>query len=168
MRVTASLMCAMLLLTLCGCDGTNPRVATALNQGAAVGSGLPWNPMQGKVITSWIDPKTQTMATLFGNDAAVQYARSGAGSSYPDGSVLSAVTWTQKEDARWFGGKIPESVKSVEFVTVHGGSASPMYAYERYEGSPLKRVSAEQSTEQRSAQGSRAEYLLAQHVALMP
>jgi len=161
-------MSVVLLLTLCGCDGTNPRVATALNQGAAVGSGLPWNPMQGKVITSWIDPKTQTMATLFGNDAAVQYARSGAGSRYPDGSVLSAVTWTQKEDARWFGGKIPESVKSVEFVTVHGGSASPMYAYERYEGSPLKRVSAEQSTEQRSAQGSRAEYLLAQHVALMP
>src|SRR5258708_7564010 len=78
-----------------------------------------------------------TMSTLYGNDVAVRYARTSAERMYPAGSVLSVVTWNQQEDPRWFGAKIPQKVGSVEFVAVTGPGA---YSYQRYEGSPLKKV----------------------------
>ncbi len=70
-----------------------------------------------------------------------------------------------QEDPRRFGGNIPAAPKSVEFVTV--GSASdntPNYAYQSYEGTPLKKV----STQQGLAPGSRTAYLLDQRVSVMP
>jgi len=149
-----------LLLAAAGCSKENPRVATAPNQQAALGM-LPMDPLQGKVITSWIDRRNSTMSTLFGNDLAVQYARSGARNDYPAGSVLSLVTWQQQEDARWFGGTIPAAPKSVEFVTVQSG---PSYAYQRYEGSPLKRVELEVVTNQ----DSRVFQFLSQRAAVLP
>ncbi len=101
------LLCAALTLSLAGCSrNINPRVTTRLNQDAAI-NGLPSNPMQGKVITSWINKQDATMSTMFGNEAAVEYARTNAASQYPVGATLSVVTWDQQEDARWFGGSIP-------------------------------------------------------------
>jgi hypothetical protein len=99
------------------------------------------------------------MSTLYGNDVAVQYARANAEKMYPAGSVLSVVTWSEQEDPRWFGAKIPQKVGSVEFVTVTGPGA---YSYQRYEGSPLKRVAMDATTNER------ADYLLAQRAAVMP
>ena len=61
------------------------------------------------------------MSTLYGNDVAVRYARMNPQQDYPAGSVLSLVTWVQREDGHWFGAKIPGPVKSVEFVTVTAG-----------------------------------------------
>jgi hypothetical protein len=135
---TSYLLSAMLTLGLGGClDKTNPRVETRLNEDAALVGDLPSNPLQGRVITSWIDKVESTMSTLYGNDVAVKYARSNAQAQYPAGSVLSVVTWNQQEDGRWIGGKIPARTKSVEFVVVGNNGA---YSYQRYEGSPLKRV----------------------------
>jgi hypothetical protein len=128
------------VMGLIGCsDQVNPRVATRLNLDASLTGDLPSNPFQGRVITSWIDKQDSTTSTMFGNDVAVQYARTSSAMQYPAGAVLSVVTWGQQEDPRWFGGKIPEKPKVVEFVTV---SSPGSYSYERYEGSPLKKVAS--------------------------
>jgi hypothetical protein len=156
---------ALLSLSIMGCTGENPRVVTKVNEGAALTGELPANPLQGKVITSWIDKKNATMSTLFGNDVAVQYARSNPQHDYPAGSALSVVTWSQQEDPRWFGGNIPQAPKSVEFVTV---GVTPdqhrTYSYLDYEGSPLKKISAQDGP----TPSDRAAYLLAQRAAVMP
>jgi hypothetical protein len=101
------------------------------------------------------------MSTLFGNEVAVQYARTNAGTTYPVGAVLSVVTWGQQEDPRWFGGNIPQRAKAVEFVTVTGPGA---FTYQRYEGSPLKKVASVEGSDPKD----RAAYLLAQRAAVMP
>lgn len=162
---TISLLGAVLLLGAAGCTQTNPRVATRLNDEASLTGDLPVNPLQWKVITSAIDHRNATMYTVFGNDQAVQYARTHAQQDYPSGAVISLVTWTQQEDPRWFGGQIPKAPKSVEFVTISTGpDQKPDYKYEDYEGTPLKKTSANESP---SPQG-RAEYLLNQRAAVMP
>jgi hypothetical protein len=99
------------------------------------------------------------MSTMYGNDVAVEYARTNTAKAYPAGSVLSVVTWDQQEDARWFGGKIPQRVQSVEFVAVTGPG---VYTYQRYEGSPLKKVQDE------TAPNDRAANVLSQRAAVMP
>jgi hypothetical protein len=156
------LLGALVSVGLGGCsDKTNPRVVTRLNQDAALVGALPSNPLRGKVITSWVDKKDSTMSTLFGNDVAWQHARTNAEMTYPAGSVLSVVTWGEQEDPRWFGGNIPQGAKSVEFVTV----TSPVtYSYQRYEGSPLKKVASVEGNDPKE----RAAYLLAQRAAVMP
>ena len=161
MRVTAiCLLGAALSTGVVGCsDKTNPRVATRLNDEAALMGELPSNPLRGKVITSWVNKKDATMSTMIGNDVAVQYARTSAEMRYPAGSVLSVVTWSQQEDPRWFGGNIPQKTTAVEFVRVTGPGA---YSYERYEGSPLKKVASGEEPK------SRAAFLLAQRAAVMP
>jgi len=157
-RVICVLGCA-LMVGLSGCWGpTNPRVVTRLNTDAALVGELPSNPLQGKVITSWVNKQDATMSTMFGNDVAVRYARTNAEMQYPAGSVLSVVTWSEQEDPRWFGGNIQKSTKAVEFVTVTGPGA---YSYQRYEGSPLKKVASVEGAD-------RAAYLVAQRAAVMP
>jgi len=60
---------------------------------------------------------------------------------------------------------IPKAPKSVEFVTVNtGADQKPSYRYEEYEGTPLKKVSAEDHP---TPEG-RAAYVLAQRAAVMP
>lgn len=156
------LLGTVLAVGLAGCsEKTNPRVVTRLNTDASLVGELPSNSLQGKVITSWVDKKDAMMSTMFGNDVAVQYARTNAERMYPAGAVLSVVTWSQQEDPRWFGGNIPKSTKSVEFVTVTGPGA---YSYERYEGAPLKKVASLAGNDPKD----RATFLLAQRAAVMP
>jgi hypothetical protein len=160
-----SVFAAVLLLGIFGCSTENSRVVTRLNEDAALTGDLPVNPLKWRVITSAIDHRSGTMYTVFGNDQAVDYARTHTEQSYPVGTVLSLVTWNQQDDPRWFGGRIPKTPKAVEFVTVQpGANQQPAYLYEDYEGAPLKKVSGEQQTE---PQG-RAAYLLAQRAAVMP
>ena len=75
------------------------------------------------------------MSTLYGNDLAVESARAGR-DLYADGSVLSLVTWTQREDPHWFGARIPGKVQSVEFETI--GKDSTKSGYQRFEGPDLR------------------------------
>ena len=156
------LLSALLAAGLVACsDKTNPRVLTRLNDEAALVGELPSNPLRGRVITSWVNKHDATMSTMFGNDVAVQYARTNAEMQYPAGAVLSVVTWSQQEDPRWFGGRIPQKTTAVEFVTVTGPGA---YSYERYEGSSLKKVTSGEGADPKE----RAAYLLAQRAAVMP
>jgi hypothetical protein len=78
----------------------------------------------GNVITSFADPRMGTMSTLYGNDAAIKSARSGL--AYPAGSVITLVTWSQRQDPHWFGGRIPDSLKSIERLSYPTGGM-PLY-----------------------------------------
>jgi hypothetical protein len=156
-------------LSILGCSSGEPTVSAEINDSASlsgdISRALAANPLQWKVITSEINQQDGTMSTLYGNEVAVEYARANAQHAYPNGSVLSLVTWTQREDSRWFGAKIPDQVRSVEFVTVGAGPGGrPSYAYQRYEGGPLQRSSAQQGP----IPNERAAYLLSQRAAVMP
>jgi hypothetical protein len=161
---TNPLLALGVLLVVTGCSQQNPRVVTKFNQEASLQGSLPANPLTWKVITSTIDRPGASMSTLFGNDVAVQYARDNASHDYPAGSVLSLVTWKQQEDPRWFGGNIPAAPQSVEFVFVSAADRTMNYAYQEFEGSPLKKIStlATHSPEGRTA------YLLSLRAAVMP
>jgi hypothetical protein len=160
-RKDVCLVGAVLVLGLVGCsEKANPRVE-ALNQDAALVGDLPLNPLKDKVITSWIDKKTATMSTLFGNDIAVKSARTSPETRYPTGAVLSVVTSAQQEGLR---GNNPKPTKAVEFVTVTGPDA---FTYSRYEGSPLKKVEFT-NFDSLDASVQRGAYLLRQRAAGMP
>lgn len=136
-----------------------------VNQSAALTAGLPANPLQWRVITSALNRQDSSMSTLFGNDTAVDYARSNPEHNYPSGSVLSLVTWSQQEDPHWFGARIPAMPKSVEFVTVSlDVDHRPAYSYQDFEGSPLKKIADEDGP----MPNQRAAYVLAQRAAVMP
>jgi hypothetical protein len=123
------------------------------------------NPLPWRIITSMADKTSSTMSTLYGNDLAVDYARAHSDRDYPDGSVLALVTWTQQDDPRWFGARIPDRVSSVEFLTVGAlPDGHTTYSYQEYAGTPLKQASAEQT----AAPSGRARFLLAQRAAVLP
>ena len=153
------------LVGLLGCTTQNPRTITKIDLDACVNGDLPWRPQDGGVIALWVDEKHATMSTLYGNDLAVEVARSADHAVYPAGAAIALVTWKQKEDLRWFGASVPAGVQSAEFVTVTTTSAhQSAYLYKRFSGNPLRQS---QSEEISSPQG-RVEYLLSQPAAIMP
>jgi hypothetical protein len=165
MRKGNYLFAAILALCLSGCAGDQPKISATFNESAALTGDLPANPLQWQVITATSSQAESSMATLYGNDVAVHYARTNAQHSYPPNSALALVTWTQQDDPRYFGGRIPGQAKSVEFVFVKaGGGGVPQYSYQQYEGTPLKRSSAQDGP----TPNDRAAYLLSQRAAVMP
>jgi hypothetical protein len=119
------------------------------DQAAALPDSIAAHPLTGKVITTFVNLRDETMSTLYGNDIAVKSARSH--STYPPGSTLALVTWSRRDDPHWFGGRIPNSIRSVEILTF-GPAATPSTAgapapaaapaYDRYEGAPLAKKQA--------------------------
>jgi hypothetical protein len=155
----------VLVLGVLGCGGEKPKAFASLNQTASLMGDLPANPLAWRVITSSANRNDSTMSTLYGNDVAMQYARTHSDRKYPNGSALSLVTWTQQEDSRWFGAKIPATVKSVEFVLVSSAAdGRPSYSYQKFTGTPLKKSSAEEYR----VPAERAAELLSQRGAVMP
>jgi hypothetical protein len=72
------------------------------------------------------------MATLYGNDAALQAFehRDPSGTrppEYPSGAVLALVTWAQRDDPHWFGGRILDTPLKVEFVQTSSGNGTDAY-----------------------------------------
>jgi hypothetical protein len=155
---------AVLALSSGSCRG--PQAVTAsINDAAGINGQLPRNPLGWNVITTSIDRSSSTISTLYGNNIAVQYARSNSQHDYPVGSVLSLVTWKEQEDPRWFGARIPGPVKSVEFVSISGVPAnqtSPLY--ERYEGSPL----AKTPTADADFNHARVTYVMSLRASVLP
>jgi hypothetical protein len=146
------------------CSSETPNVTATFNQNASLSGTLPANPLRWKIITSVLNTKDSTMSTLYGNEAAVQYARTHAEHDYPNGSTLALVTWAQTDDPRWFGAKIPSQVKSVEFVSVRSAGDGTSYAYLKYDGSPLKMETLQEGLKP----DERAEFLLSLRAAVMP
>lgn len=69
-------------------------------------------------LTTSADKVAKTVSVLYGDDAAVAYARSHGDAGYPVGAGLALVTWNSEEDPNWFGARIPATVRSVERMTV--------------------------------------------------
>jgi hypothetical protein len=155
---------------LSGCpsnDRVAPIVATVnetASLSAAQSSALPANPLKWRVITASIDPQNSTMSTLYGNDIAIRYARSNTKHDYPPGSQVALVTWTRRDDPRYFGAKIPDHLKSVEFVTVTELPGETNFAYEKYEGAPLAKTASDEAAEPSPS----AQALLNQRAAVLP
>jgi hypothetical protein len=102
------------------------------NAAAALPARLPYQPLGWGAITMYVDPKTHTTATLYGNDAAMTAVHAhGAGRTegpaYPAGAVLALLTWAQRDDPHWFGARIPDRPQAVEFVQVTGGGQQASY-----------------------------------------
>jgi Cytochrome P460/Haem-binding domain len=96
------------------------------NRAATLPTALPYQPLDWNPITMYVDAKTHTTATLFGNEAAFRSAQRRGDAivgestppNYPAGAVLALVTWGQRDDPHWFGAGIPDTPQSVEFVQV--------------------------------------------------
>lgn len=107
-----------------------------VNNAAAVANAtnLPHQPLPWGAITMYVDPKNHTMATLYGDDAAMDAVEAHRDApAYPAGAVLALVTWTQRDDPHWFGARIPDRPLSVEFVEA-GGQPH----YRRFSGTALE------------------------------
>jgi hypothetical protein len=107
------------------------------NAAASLPSSLPWQPLGWRPITMCVDPKAHTTATLYGNDTAMQVLERGGATvlAYSSGSVLALVTWAQRDDPHWFGGRIPDTPQRVEFVQKAVGRGTD--GYRVFEGSAL-------------------------------
>jgi len=115
-------------------------------------------PLRSRFITSFVDTRTHTMSTLYGNDTAVSCARSGV--PYKPGSMLTLVNWTQREDPHWFGGRIPQHIASAEVTLLSSGGE---WSYRCYEGPGLIRKDAPAGS---SAQ--RVQYITAKKASVVP
>lgn len=128
-RVALLLGCLM----LGGCRHKHPSASDLFNDNAGLKGALPYPVLQWPVLTTSVDRAGFATATLFGNDAAVAAARSGA-ATYPAGAVLGLVTWGERDDPHWFGARIPNAPVSVEFVDF---SAGVVPVYRHFAGEPL-------------------------------
>jgi Haem-binding domain/Cytochrome P460 len=110
------------------------QVEVVNNAAAGLPASLPYQPLGWAAITMYVDPKTHTTATLYGNDATMQAVRAHRSApAYPAGAVLALVTWVQREDPHWFGARIPDRPLSVEFVAPGGQQPG----YRRFLGAGL-------------------------------
>jgi hypothetical protein len=154
-----ALFSLMTLVLGTGCS-RHPATSELFNDAAAIPNGAPVQPLAWRVITSSIDPVHQTMSTLFGNDIAIDSARTPAHAAYPAGSVLALVTWSEKEDEHWFGARIPKQFQSMEIVRVtQGADGKAATSYERREWPSLQKASdaaADAEAKQNSILGQRA------------
>ncbi|WP_259071468.1 hypothetical protein HDF24_25805 [Mucilaginibacter sp. X4EP1] len=131
--ITIISACSLFLLTACS---NNTNTADLLNQKATIPASFNFSQKRLKVIASFINKKEHTMSTLYGNELALNGARTG-GEKVP-GEELTLVTWNQQDDVHWFGAKIPAGLKSIEVVktglsTQNNGAIS----YSCYEGQAL-------------------------------
>jgi hypothetical protein len=135
------------------------------NRAADLPTSLPYQPLDWHALTMYVDRNAHTTATLYGNDAAVQFmlARgSNAAGTLPAGAVLALVTWQQRDDPHWFGARIPDTPMSVEFVQpAASGNAND---YRLFSGASL----AESVTITPSALAQRVAFILALKPAILP
>lgn len=151
------------LLFLCSCTRrTKPE--DNINQQASLPAGFDLNALHLKVLTSFINKKTGTMATLYGNEPAFNNAAKGWQNQQP-GAILALVTWKQQEDQRWYGANIPGELQSAELVKTQAGAGNTITTgYQQFSGPQL----AEVTTIDSATKQQRLQFLLAQHPAVMP
>jgi hypothetical protein len=156
---TASLALLIAALMVSGCaDHKNTPEAGELNAKASLPAGFNFSKMGLKVITSTVNKKSGTMATLFGNDSAKATALAGNGKCRRT-AVFELVTWKQQADKRWIGGNIPGDLLSVEMLKA--GPDKNIGIYSRLEGAGLK------SDPDTSGQNARAKYILGLKPSIM-
>jgi Cytochrome P460/Haem-binding domain len=126
---------------------TLPMTTTALNReevvnnrAAVLPANLPYQPLSWNPITMYVDPRFHIMATLYGNPTAMEGVQMrgsppSGGPRYPTGTTLALVTWAQRDDPHWFGGRIPDKPETVEFVQV--AATGQAINYQRFAGNQL-------------------------------
>jgi hypothetical protein len=120
-------------MLLSGCRAHKAASASDLyNDQARIVGSLPYPVLQWSALSTSVDRNTLTTATLFGNETAVAATR--RGQIYPVGSILGLVTWHQRSDPHWFGGRIPADPLSVDIVEF---SAAGPGSVRHFAGSPL-------------------------------
>ena len=146
------------LLMVTACKEGSKKIN--LNQEASFTAAdtLSENPLLEKVLTASINTKDSTMATLYANKIAWEYAVNHNDTNFPPGAVLYQVTWKQKPDSVWFGANIPKEISAVERIFYT--SNSPV-SYELYEGHPLRRSTASPDT-------ARITFITRQKMAVSP
>jgi hypothetical protein len=101
------------------------------NTAATLPANLPYDPLKWNAIAMYVDPKSKTTTTLYGNDTAMQavHARDAhdVSPAYRPGSELALVTWAQRDDPHWFGARIADAPQSVEFVQVTASAQKGSY-----------------------------------------
>lgn len=157
------LIIVLCAVTLMGCDSQSKPHAAAFNDPASItpADALPVNPLLWKVLSSGVNKKQHTMHTVYANDTAFTFAKSGLDSAWPANASVAVVTWEEQEDTHWFGGNMPDKIKSVELITIDSAH-TPAYAL--YEGSPLKYTAGGTSKDF----AVKAEYWLKRPVSQVP
>jgi hypothetical protein len=130
------------------------RAETLNHAAAALPASLPFHPLDWRIITLFVDPRTHTMAALYGNDGATQAVAAQRSDkapvpAYSTGAVLALVTWAQREDPHWFGARIPDAPLSIEFVQFDAAGQPPVYR--RFAGPGLAEVSADPTAASRTS-----------------
>jgi hypothetical protein len=120
--------------------------------------------LEDRVLTSCLNQQEGSMSTLYGNEIARKFRRNYAGNEYPPGTILTYITWRQKEDRQWFGANVPGLFQSIERISfVDNGKKSPVPTYERYEENSLVKIGNDQSNDEK-----RMKFILSLQSSVMP
>lgn len=144
------------------CSPRQSDTPLLFNQAASLPDSLLFHPLEWKVISSVIDKHDSTMSTLYGNDIAVLYTRTQKGGHYPPGAALCLVSWHQRKDDHWFGGRIPGNAGLVELVKFNTQDGLPRY--EQYTTNPFRKVTDSSTVTAKD----RITYITGMKAAVMP
>lgn len=158
MKSLKYILLASIVLLLAACTNSNSNTSL-VNDDASLPAPFNFSKQGLKVITSFINKTQGTMATLYGNEAALQAAKTGSAKT-TTGETFALITWKQKADDHWFGANIPGNLQSVEYVktTQPGNTVS----YQKFEGKTLVL-----STDTLHNQ-ERIKYILSQKASIFP
>jgi mono/diheme cytochrome c family protein len=139
------------------------------NHAAELPSALPFQPLGWSALTMFVDRNAHSTSTLYGNDAAVQFMiahHSGPAGAHgpmflPAGAVLALVSWQQRDDPHWFGARIPDTPKAVEFVQSAASGNSTEYM--SFSGAELQKDHLDAV-----ASGQRSAFILGLTPAMLP
>ena len=159
MKATTIALAGLLALSAC----SQPEVpAGQLNEAASLPPAFEFSKLGLRVLSTFINRRQATTATLYGNDLARQAAQMGTGAAQP-GEVLALLTWQQQADPNWFGARIPGALQSLELLRTSPGHAGhPAVMYQCFTG---KELTLRADTLHRQ---ERITFLLAQKPAVLP
>ncbi|OUJ74827.1 hypothetical protein [Hymenobacter crusticola] len=159
MQVPTIALVGLLALSAC----SQPQVpAGQLNEAASLPASFDFNKLDLRVLSTFVNRRQATTATLYGNDLARQAALGGTSAAQP-GEVLALVTWRQQADPNWFGARIPGALQSLELLRIEPGAAGhPAVTYQCFTGKALTLRADTLHQQERIA------YLLAQKPAVLP
>ena len=158
MKSSVYILLAGMIILLTACTSTSNNTSL-VNNDASLPESFNFSKQGLKVITSFINKKQGTMATLYGNEAVLQAAKLGS-STTTTGETFALVTWKQKADDHWFGAKIPSNLQSVEYVKTRPSGNT--VSYQKFEGKTLVL-----STDTLHNQ-ERIKYILSQKASIFP
>lgn len=160
-NLTNTLLAGLVLMVSACADNNNKLNAGAINAKASLPASLNFTSLGYKVITSSINKKMGTMATLYGNEQALAAAVAGT-NDIKAGEEFALITWKQQDDDRWFGAKIPGDLQSVETIKTLSSKTGVGVIYKCFDGRALNpRADTLKNAE-------RIKYIFAQQPSVMP